>query len=193
MGTALHVGNQDIFEIKMKTPHLSLFLFALIIMATPSASDAKKIKQSLKVKNKSKIENPAKTKENSSLKIDASQDSVSYVNHRGEEIIFYPEKVRFAGYDKEVNSSKESFLIINESEATLKEIAAEIIYLDMKDRMLHSRTIELKCDIPPGETRRKDIGSWDLQHTYYYYLGNEPKKVATPYKVKLQPVSFIID
>ena len=60
----------------------------------------------------------------------------------------------------------------------------------MKGRMLHSRIVELDCEVPPEESRKFDITSWDKQHTYYYYLGNEPKKVATPFQVKFLPLSF---
>lgn len=98
----------------------------------------------------------------------------------------------FAGYDKEANSNKESFLIVNSTDHEILGFCVRIDYLDMKGRMLHSRIVEEKCDVPPHEARRIDIKSWDTQHTYYYYLGNEPKRVATPFQVSFTPVSYII-
>lgn len=101
-------------------------------------------------------------------------------------------KVRFAGFDKEPNSSMESFMLQNPSGNTITGFEVRVDYLDMQGRMLHSRTIKESCDVPPGETRRFDIKSWDTQHTYYYYLGNAPKKVATPFQVIFYPVTFWI-
>lgn len=98
----------------------------------------------------------------------------------------------FAGYDKEPNSNNESFILINKSERPIIGYKVRIDYMDMKGRMLHSRTIEEACLVPPGETRRFDIKSWDTQRTYYYYLGNAPKRVATPFQVKFTPISFRI-
>lgn len=99
----------------------------------------------------------------------------------------------FSGYDKELNSSKESFLLTNRSSKVITGFVVRIDYQDMEGRMLHSRLIEESCVLPPGETRRFDIKSWDSQHTYYYFLGNEPKKVATPYKVAFLPQVFWVE
>lgn len=102
-------------------------------------------------------------------------------------------KVNFAGYDKEPNSSTESFLLVNPSGQNLTGFEVRIDYLDMQGRMLHSRTVKQACFVPAGETRRFDLKSWDVQHTYYYYLGNEPKRVATPFQVVFHPVSLWLE
>ena len=57
----------------------------------------------------------------------------------------------------------------------------------MKQRMLHSRDYDIKCLIPSKQTRKIDIPTWDKQKTYYYYLGNKPKKIATPYNRQYHP------
>lgn len=107
-------------------------------------------------------------------------------------IWFYPDSISFTGYDKTVQSKKESFLIVNRSNAEIKKIGIRITYLDMKDRMLHSQDATVTCTVPSGETRKGDIPSWDIQNTYFYYLGPEPRRVATPYKVRFQPLWFMI-
>lgn len=107
-------------------------------------------------------------------------------------IWFYPDSISFTGYDKTVQSKKESFLIVNKSGAEIKKIGIRITYLDLKDRMLHSRDATVECTVPPGETRKGDISSWDTQQTYFYYLGPEPRRVATPYKVRFEPLWFMI-
>lgn len=98
----------------------------------------------------------------------------------------------FTGYEKEINSNKESFILKNEGNFEVSGFKVKIVYYDMQGRMLHSQTVTLPCEVPPGEARKFDIRSWDSQHTYFYYLGNEPKKVATPFKVEFKPLSIWI-
>ena len=102
-------------------------------------------------------------------------------------------KCSFSGYDKEATSSRESFIVSNPSEKILTGFKVKINYLDMQGRMLHSRIVEESCIVPPGESRRIDIKSWDTQHVFYYHLGNEPRRVATPFQVEFKPVSFFIE
>lgn len=101
-------------------------------------------------------------------------------------------EIMFAGFEKEPNSTKESFILVNNTDEEITGFEIKIDYLDMQDRMLHSRVIGMDCMVPPGESRKFDIRSWDTQRTYFYYLGNEPKRVATPFKVKINPISFYI-
>ena len=141
---------------------------------------AKKIKQSLKI-TKPKIN----TEKITNLHI--IEVNFEDTTNLGEYGIDNIEGVRFSGYDKEINSNLESFLMSNPTDRTLASYTVKIDYLDMQGRMIHSREVSGECEIPPGETRRFDTKSWDTQHTYYYYLGNEPKRVATPYKVEFHP------
>ena len=99
----------------------------------------------------------------------------------------------FSGYEKEATASTESFLLSNPTSKTLTGFIVRIDYLDLQDRMMHSRRLEAPCYVPTGETRKIDVKSWDKQHTFYYYLGNEPRKVATPYKVVFTPLAFYIE
>lgn len=107
-------------------------------------------------------------------------------------VTFEPSKVRFAGYDKQINAHKESFHVINDSQLCLRKVKIKIVYKDMKGRMLHSRFVAFPCYIPAGETRKIDISSWDTQNSFYYHLSNEPKKDASPYKVEIFPQFFIL-
>ena len=153
-------------------------------------SDAKKIRQTLKI-NKENNKTKKDKKQDLYITVNAN-DTLRVISATGDSILFTPDKISFAGYEKEINSSKESFLIINRSESTLSNINANIIYKDMKGRMLHKRELNLVCDIPPHESRKIDIPSWDSQHTYFYYRGNEPKKIATPYIVEFEAISYKI-
>lgn len=146
-----------------------------------------------KIKNSFKIEKSDKTKSKSQMSGFPGKE-ISFIDTlSNRQDLKELEKCGFAGYEKEAHSNKESFILINGSDKTILAFKLRIDYLDIKDRMLHAREVQQMCVVPPGETRRFDIKSWDTQHTYYYYLGNEPKKVAIPYKVSISPISLWID
>lgn len=165
-----------------------LWLFIIFTLFGLQNVDGKKIKQSLSIGKEQKADLSKETGKINGKKVELS-DSI-LVNGSGLSDLLM---VKFAGYDKEINSSKESFILINNSNNIITGYEVKIDYLDSHGRMLHSRNIRESGIVPPGETRRFDIKSWDTQHTYYYYLGNEPKKVATPYQVSFTPLIFWIE
>ena len=174
----------------------SLILISFIICLLSFQSEGKKIKSSFKI-NKEQKENVKREAGRlyelggvREINLSGSQNSEDPVL---EELKIELRKVSFAGYDKELNSSKESFILVNPTDERIVGYKVRIDYLDMQGRMLHSQTVESSCDVPPGESRRMDEKTWDTQHTYYYYLGNEPKRVATPFQVKFIPLSFKIE
>lgn len=169
----------------------SIIFLSLIFCFENSAG--KKIKQSLKVNEKNLQPGNNQINNNSELETVKCDTVSNVVSPIGTIISFDPETVKFTGYEKEVNSSKESFILSNKSDLILAGYEIKIVYKDMDDRMLHSRIVTGEIEVLPNESRRIDIDSWDTQHTYYYYRGNEPKKVSTPYKVKIIPLSFKID
>ena len=170
-----------------------LFLILMILGGLVTFSSAKKIKNSFKVDKENRI-----SKKDSSLiqglevnlgdsLTDTRPDRALVDSLITDEELKKLKETGFAGYDKEPNSNLESFLLVNPTALLITGYEVRIDYLDMQGRMLHSRVIKETCYVPPGETRRFDIKTWDRQHTYYYYLGNEPKKVATPFQVKFYP------
>lgn len=100
--------------------------------------------------------------------------------------------IRFYGFDKTVNSGSESFFIVNGTDSTVVRMRIEITYYDMQKRQLHQRTAEFDCEIPPHETRRKDIRTWDTQKAFYFHQSARPRRQATPFDVTtvLKSVSF---
>lgn len=180
-----------------------ILLFSLIFILA-GVCEAKKIKHSFKIEKEQKNAGKKNTEEIKKGKAINLKDSLIFNSAITESVVDTIsgleinllqdlKKCLFAGFDKEVNSSKESFILKNDSQQKIIGFIVRIDYLDMKGRMLHSRTIEEEGEVPPGETRRFDIRSWDIQHTYYYYRGNEPKKVATPFDVKFTPEVFFIE
>lgn len=95
--------------------------------------------------------------------------------------------VRFCGYEKTLSSNRETIFIQNLTDSTLLAISLTIEYLDSSRRSIHKRHLKLQTAIPPHETRRYDLKSWDTQKSYYYINGSKPRKTATPYDITITP------
>lgn len=169
---------------------MAKYLIALLLIVLPHIAEARKVKQSLKIP-KEKTSRTKSDKEDLGVEVAANEDSYMALPN-GRQVHFCPDSISFAGYEKEANAGFESFIIINNTETSLSGVKMKIIYKDLQDRMLHSRIVEQRCFVPTKESRKIDIKSWDKQHTYFYYLGNEPRKVATPYKIEILPLAFYI-
>ena len=99
--------------------------------------------------------------------------------------------IAISGYDKPLNSHKETFFATNKSNKTVKTIGITLNYFDRKNRQLHSATTTIDCSIPPGETRLLSIKSWDKQNSFYYHLSAKPRRQATPYSVT-HTINFVV-
>lgn len=97
-----------------------------------------------------------------------------------------------AGYDKMLRSTCETFFVVNSTSRHLKSISVTFTYYDMHGRMLHSRTAEIPCDIPGGETRQLSLPSWDTQQLFYYHASPAPRRAATPYTVTYDIVYAVV-
>ena len=166
----------------------NLFLMALIFLMVSNVVEAKKIKNTLKIDKKSIERDNVK---NGNIEITLS-DTLFSEDEKYSNLRSQLKECSFAGYDKEAASNIESFILVNSSDECITGFEVQIDYLDMQGRMFHSRRVKENCMIPSGESRRIDIKGWDKQHTYYYYLGNRPRKVATPFKVNFKPISYRI-
>lgn len=177
------------------TPVFCLPVFAAIALTMLSINpvQGRKIKQSMKVIRKDS--GMAYGQSGSHHRQDTigihvgKSDSILYFKD-GKEYVFTTSSIKFTGYDKNLASTKESFHIINGSGLDIKSMFVKIIYKDMSGRMLHSREISIREEIPCGETRKVDIPSWDTQKTFYYYLSTRPKRIAAPYKISISLLSL---
>lgn len=154
-----------------------LSLILLFLSAQDNTTYARKIKTKRPVSKSlaaTKKDNAAETSryiyEN-----DSTQNFGRIINH-----------INFYGFDKTANSSVESFFISNSLDSTLTHLTIDITYLDMKGRQLHRREVDFNCDIPPGETRRQDIKSWDNQKSFYFHQSARPHRQSTPFKVTIK-------
>ncbi len=101
------------------------------------------------------------------------------------EIAGFPDSLLvLTGYDKPLGSDRESVFVMNKSEYDIDKINITIDYQDKNGRQLTSRTIDVICNIPAGETRQAYFKTWDLQHSFYYVKSRKPRTQATPYTVK---------
>jgi hypothetical protein len=91
--------------------------------------------------------------------------------------------ISISGYDKPVNASKETFLVVNHTDRTITELTVTFTYSDMQGRQLHKATHTVSCDIAPRETKMTAVPSWDRQRSFYYFKSASPRKQATPYNV----------
>lgn len=163
---------------------------SLIIAIVSLDAEAKKVKQSLKV-SKEKTTSSQTDEQPERRQLPADKNSYIILAD-GSQAEFCPDSISFSGYEKEANASLETLLITNAGNVSIAGVKFKIIYKDIKERMFHSRTVTQNCHIPADETRRIDFKSWDKQKSYFYYLGNEPRKVATPYKVEIVPIAYFI-
>lgn len=96
------------------------------------------------------------------------------------------EQVRMTGFDKRADSRSESFFVTNTTDRELVSFRFTVAYYTLDGRQLHWREEEMDCSIPPGETRKFDIKSFDTQKSFYYHKSVAPKRrKATPFKVAL--------
>lgn len=100
--------------------------------------------------------------------------------------------IRFCGYEKSLRATSETLFIQNLSDSTILRTVFTIRYYDTSDRLIHSRPVSRYVNIPPRETRRIDIPSWDKQQSYFFLNGPQPRKSATPYTVRISSDSVFI-
>lgn len=103
-------------------------------------------------------------------------------------------EVVLSGYDKPLRSRRESVFATNaDSLRTVCQIWLTATYYDLSDRMLHRRSASVDCTLPPRQTRRLEMPSWDTQCSFYYYLSEPPVRAAgIPYKVTLAIDSLLV-
>ncbi len=99
--------------------------------------------------------------------------------------------VAIKGYDKPLNSTKETFFATNKGKSAIVGINITFNYFDNQNRQLHQVTKTINCSIPPGETRQLSISSWDKQKAFYYYRSPQPRRQATPYNVT-HSIDFVV-
>lgn len=104
-----------------------------------------------------------------------------------------PEGVVFSGFDKKRNNSRESFFIINGSAKPLAGVLIALEYRTPDGRMLHRRYVLISTLIPPHETKKVDLQSWDTQRSFYYLKSESDSSRGNPFDVTITPHALIIE
>ena len=160
-----------------------LFIIAFLI-GSPSA-EARKIKTRHSIPKTKEKASQTNNSESSDSIISLASDSLTF----GENIL---PKIRFYGFDKIATSSTESFFISNALDSEICGMEIQITYFDMQGRQLHKRNVSLDVKVPPHETIRTDIKSWDTQKSFYFHQSVKPKRQATPFDVRLKLLSVTL-
>lgn len=96
------------------------------------------------------------------------------------------------GYEKSQQSSAESFFVTNSTGRDIMSMTFSISYFNLKGEKLHSRTETVKCDIPPTETRKVDIKSWDSQRLWYYHGSHaRHNDFGNPYDIRIH-IEYVV-
>lgn len=163
-------------------------ILPVVIGLTTIESSARKIRTKLPIGKSIEVKSNHSERD--------TTDAVIYIlksDDRESDFDSIKNQIRFYGYDKTVNSTKESFFVVNECDYTIENLTIEITYYDMQGRQLHQLTRDIEANIPPHQTRRKDISSWDTQKSFYFYQSAKPRRQATPFDVsiKLKMISLL--
>lgn len=104
-----------------------------------------------------------------------------------------PGYITISGFDKPLNSTRETFLVHNGGKDTITLIIADIEYLDLTGRQLNKRRIKSPCLIPTLQRRLIEIPSWDKQHAYRYVKSApSPRRQSTTFDVRIKIVGIAI-
>lgn len=166
----------------MKRSRSNSILLIMGLLLIDSSIEARKIKTKLAIPKQSEKSIKSIAPEPDPI-ISLTTDSLTFV----EKIL---PAIRFYGFDKTVGSAMESFFISNALDSEISGMEIQIKYFDMQGRQLHKRNVTLDIKIPPHETQRTDIKSWDTQRSFYFHQSAKPKRQATPFTVKISLLSI---
>lgn len=89
------------------------------------------------------------------------------------------------GYDKPLRGSRETIFATNGLPDEITALGLQITYLDMTGRILHERTVTVRAIIPADATRMLRFPTWDVNRSFFYALGPEPRTSGvTPYTIR---------
>lgn len=89
------------------------------------------------------------------------------------------------GFEKPIRSMRESMTIHNNTSRTVEAVELDLVYTDTGGRMIHRARHTVSAAVPPGESRRIDVPTFDSSATFYYRHSKRPRYTshATPFDV----------
>lgn len=103
-----------------------------------------------------------------------------------------PDGIIMKGFSKRASDSKESFFLTSRLSHRISSVRLLMRYMTLDGNVLHERRIVVPVDLKPGETKLVSVKTFDVQHQFYYYGGNKPRKSATPFKVAYRLTGYDI-
>lgn len=164
----------------MRTLPPSLLALALLLTATTGAA------------RRPVSDRPRKTQKVASYRsVPAWQrGSIRLTAANNDTLCLHLDSVRFSGFDKPSSGTKETFLLTNRNRLTLTGLSVEITYQNPDGRQIHARILTIPCSIPPFETRKLDVRSFDTQGAYHYVHSSAGRSGAAPFTVTLRPLTL---
>ena len=101
-----------------------------------------------------------------------------------------PAAVTIKGFAKRASDSKESFFITNNTRHRMSAVRLLMRYTTMNGELLTQRSVTVPVSLKPGETKLVEVKSFDVQRLFYYYVGPQPRKQATPFKVSYRLTGY---
>lgn len=133
-------------------------------------------------------------KQTTTRNVSKAPASIQPPRHALDTLTVTDESARLSGYDKPLRATRESMFVTSSLNDTIRGLRVQLDYYDMSGRKLHSRHVDIAADIPPSDTRNVDFKSWDTQKSFYYHLGQKPRRgSATPYKVEAHVIYVLIN
>ncbi|MDE7402814.1 MAG: FxLYD domain-containing protein [Muribaculaceae bacterium] len=166
----------------MKLYHLILVLALLLTIPLPSAAK----KNTLKLKTEKQSSESAEDKKMVRGSFMVASQCTDCNNG------YTLDQIKFFGYDKPAKSNKESFFLTNMTDRTLSGVSIYITYYAADGRMLHRRFAKLQESIPPGETRKLEIPSWDKNHSFRFAGSQDTRSKGAAYTVTFDPVAYYL-
>lgn len=102
---------------------------------------------------------------------------------------FCEDAIAMRGYAKQTGAAKETFMLTNNTNLNISLVEITFRYTDVEDVLLHERTEQVVCDLPPYSSRQVSIKSFDEGKKFYYYK-SKPRKNAVAYKVAIKVLRY---
>lgn len=107
-------------------------------------------------------------------------------------ITVQPQDITFKGYDKPLKSARETVIATSHLSYCISDMEVSITYNDMQGRSLHQRTLWVNADLKPRKSQLITFPSWDVQKSFFYHRGQQPRTPnVTPYDIRLRVLRVI--
>lgn len=105
---------------------------------------------------------------------------------------FHPEVVTMRGFSKRAGESKESFMLVNNSNLHISRVELRLKYVDVNEVLLHEREVMVECDLPSYSSRITSIKTFDEGHKFHYLYSKSVKDDAVAFLVKFTLLRYDI-